>query len=187
MSSSIPMNGPIGTNASPKPPVGKLAKVDAYAAMQIENLYLKVQNLAVRQFLETVLDHLDIRIVLATPIREDGQTRRLLVEAVQPVAEQLQMDAYDCTTQVDAVYVATILLAVDYWMYPFLMGKYDTPFALKRMVDPALLELQKADLKSADAIRACMSWTKHDEEPSWMDWLIGRVLRLMGFLKLADF
>ena len=103
MSSSIPMNGPIGPSASPKPPVGKLAKVDAYAAMQIENLYLKVQNLAVRQCLETVLEQPDIRIVLATPIREDGQTRRLLVEAVQPVAEQLQMDAYDCTAQVDAV------------------------------------------------------------------------------------
>ena len=178
---------PLGPNCAPDYVPASSVKVDAYAAISIENLCLPVNNYPVRQFLQTVLAHPDVTVVLATPIRENGQTRRLLVEAVQPVACRMQIDAYDSTDQVDAIYAATILLAVDYWMFPFLMGKYQTPWALKNIAAQALSELHKADRLSAGAIKTALRWTDFDEEPTFLEWLQRKVEWVLEVLKLAAF
>ena len=178
---------PLRPNVAPGYVPASSAKVDAYAALSIENLCLQVENYPVRQFLEAVLAHPDVQAVLATPIREKGQTRRLLVEAVQPVACQMQIDAHGSTEQVDAIYVATILLAVDYWMFPFLMGKYQTPWALKNIAAPALAELHKAERLSAGAVKTALRWTDFDEEPTFLEWLQRKVQWVLEVLKLAAF
>lgn len=178
---------PLGPNCAPDYVPASSVKVDAYAALSIENLCLHVKNYPVRQFLEAVLAHLDVQVVLATPIREKGETRRLLVEAVQPIAHQMQTEAHDSTDQVDAIYVATILMAVDYWMFPFLMGKYQTPCALKTIAAPALGELHKADRLSASAIKTALRWTEFDEEPTFLEWLQQKVEWALEVQKLAAF
>jgi hypothetical protein len=99
----------------------------------------------------------------------------------------MQIDAYGSTDQVDAIYVATILLAVDYWMIPFLMGKYQTPWALKNIAAPALSELDKADRLSAGAIKTALRWTDFDEEPTFLEWIQRKVEWVLEVLKLAAF
>ncbi|WP_342619558.1 hypothetical protein [Rhodoferax sp. GW822-FHT02A01] len=161
--------------------------IDPYAELLIENLTLPVKGLYVRQFLEDILGLQDLRQILATPIRADSQQVRLLVEVVQPIADAWQEDALDFTANVDAVYVASILYALDYCMFPALCGKYDTPHALYWMVQPYLAQLRVRDQPSANTLQLCMHWDQFDVEGDFREWMQGRLDNALRLLELASF
>lgn len=161
--------------------------INAYVALLIENLTLPIKGLFVRQFLEDVLAEPDLRLILATPIRADGKEVRLLVEFVQTQALAWQDQAVEFTSEVDAVYVATILQAIDYLMFPALCGKYDTPHALRQIVHPHLQQLLKVDVPNAWAIQICMRWNRYDEEGEFNTWLAQRMGFALRVLELASF
>jgi hypothetical protein len=160
---------------------------NAFADLLIEGLSLHVQSFHVRQFLDAILSEADVRQVLATPVRADGKTVRLLVQVVQPVAEDAQRRAPGSPDERDAVYAATILLGVDYCFLPALCGKYDAPDALKSVVWPTLQQLDSQAPQGACALRTCMRWGNFDEEDYFIDWLEARMQRALDVLKLAAF
>jgi len=181
------------TNQPIDPMKSKLVVHDAmrpigpYAAMLIENLTLPVKGLYVRQFLEDILGLQDLRQILSTPVRADSQQVRLLVEVIQPIADAWQEDATDFTANVDAVYVASILYALDYCMFPALCGKFDTPHALYWMVQPYLAQLRTRDKPSANTLQLCMHWDQFDVEGDLCEWMQGRLDTTLRLLDLASF
>jgi len=161
--------------------------ISAYAALLIESLSLQVRSFYVREFLEETLTEVDLQKVLATPIRADGMKVRLLVEAVQPIAEEARSVAHGSAEELDAVYVATLLHGIDYCFFPALRGKYDAVDALYSMVYPALVRLDTRDPKAASALRICMRWGNFDEEGFFADWLQARMCHAIDVLDLSHF
>jgi hypothetical protein len=160
---------------------------DPFGALLIDGLSLQVQSFYIRQFLDEVLAEPDIRQVLATPVRADGRTVRLLVQVVQPVAEEAQRIARQFTPESEAAYVATLLHGVDYCFFPALRGKYDAADALKSMVWPALQRLDRHAPRAAAVLRTCMRWGNFDEEEVFADWLVDRMQHALEVLRLASF
>lgn len=160
---------------------------DAFGTLLIEGLTLHIQSFYVRQFLDEILSEADLRQVLATPVRADGKTVRLLVQVVQPIAEEAQRIAKTCTQESEAVFVATLLHGVDYCFFPALRGKYDAPDALKSIVQPALQRLERQAPEAATVLRTCMRWGNFDEEGLFIDWLEQRMQHALQVLKLATF
>lgn len=186
---SLVVNQPPVRSGSDIPRIGSSQNpgVDPFASLHIELLSLNLQSLYVRQFLEEVLAEPDLRAVLATPVRVGGKKVNLLVQVVQPVAEEAQRRALGCTEEIEAVYVATILLAIDYFFFPALYGKYDAVDALKTIVSPVMQRLGINAPKAATALRTCMRWGNFDEEGFFTDWLERRMERALEVLKLASF
>lgn len=163
------------------------AREDAFGALLIEGLTLHIQSFYVRQFLDEILSESDLRQVLVTPVRADGKTVRLLVQVVQPIAEEAQRIAQGCTRESEAAFVATLLHGIDYCFFPALRGKYDAPDALKSMVQPALQRLERQAPEAAAVLRTCMRWGNFDEEGVFIDWLEQRMHHALQVLKLASF
>jgi hypothetical protein len=160
---------------------------DSFGTLLIEGLTLHIQSFFVRQFLDEILSESDLRQVLATPVRADGKTVRLLVQVVQPIAEEAQRIAQTCTQESEAAFVATLLHGIDYCFFPALRGKYDAPDALKSMVQPALQRLERQAPEAAAVLRTCMRWGNFDEEGVFIDWLEQRMHHALQVLKLANF
>jgi hypothetical protein len=177
-----------GAADMPHSPAGQTPpKQNTFAALLIESLSLQVQSFYVRQFLEEVLAEPDIRQVLATPVRAEGKTVRLLVQVVVPIAEEAERIAQRYTDESEAAYVATLLHGVDYCFFAALRGKYDVPDALKSMVWPALRRLERHAPEAAAVLRTCMRWGNFDEEGVFVDWLEQRMQHALEVLRLASF
>jgi hypothetical protein len=162
-------------------------RTDAFAALLMDGLSLHVQSFYVRQFLDEILAEPDLRQVLATPVRADGKTVRLLVQVLQPIAEEAQRIAQQFTPQSEAAYVATLLHGIDYCFFPALRGKYDAADALKTIVWPALQRLDRHAPPAAAVLRTCMRWGNFDEEGVFIDWLEQRMQHALEVLRLAAF
>jgi hypothetical protein len=129
----------------------------------------------------------DLRQVLATPVRADGKTVRLLVQVVQPIAEEAQQIAQQITPESDVVFVATLLQGIDYCFFPALRGKYHAADALKTIVWPAVQRLDRNAPQAGGVLRLCMRWGNCDEEGEFTDWLEQRMHYALEVLKLAQF
>lgn len=171
------------TNTTGRRPV----KESTFASLLIESLSLQVQSFYVRQFLEEVLTEPDVRLVLATPVRANGKTVRLLVQVVVPIAGEVQRIAQRYTNESEAAYVATLLHCVDYCFFAALRGKYDAPDALQSIVWPALQRLDRNAPHAAAVLRTCMRWGNFDEEAVFTDWLEQRMQHALEVLRLASF
>lgn len=158
-----------------------------YAELLIESLPNQIEDFHVYGFLEEVLAEPDIREVLACPIYANGKDVRRLVQAVIPLAEEARHLAHRCTVDVDAVYVATILMGVDYCFLPALRGKYNAADALKTIVLPALRRLDRNAPEAAGVLRTCMRWGDFDEESYFVDWLKKRMHHALDVLDLLQF
>jgi len=161
--------------------------IDAYANLRIETLTLQIESFYMRKFMDDVLAHPDLRLVLATPIRREEKEVRLLVEVVQPIAQAWRDNALDVGREADAVYAATILHAIDYLMFPALCGKYGTPHVLYAIAKPHLAALISMDARSGNPLQTCMRWDEFDEEAYLSEWLGNRMNHALKVLELAAF
>ena len=160
---------------------------DAFGNLLIDGLCLHVEGFYLRQFLNDILAEPDLRQILTTPVRADGRTVRLLIQAVQPIAEEAQRIASEYTGESEAAFVAAILYGIDYCFYPALRGKYDAADALATIVHPALRRLDRNAPQTAAVLRTCMRWGSFDEEEVFTDWLVDRMQHALEVLKLALF
>jgi hypothetical protein len=169
------------------PPPHILEDEDAYATLLIDSLHEHIQDVHVREFLAQALSEPDIRKVLASSVPGAGSNRPLLVRVLLPVAKDAQRRALICTPEADAVFVASILHAVDYCFLPVMRARLSAPDAVRTILRDPLRSLERAAPESAEVLRSCMGWGNFDEEGLFVEWLEERMHMALDVLYLSSF
>jgi hypothetical protein len=141
-----------------------------------------VLNAELHHFLVAVLTQAEVRQILTLSLVANGATAGPRIAQLLPIAKRFQQMTFFAAGERDAIYVATILHGIEYWLKPCVQGSTTVREVMTTLVHEPLCRLDREDLKASQALRLCMGWGNVDEESAFTQWLEERMHRAISVL-----
>jgi hypothetical protein len=159
--------------AANKPAV--MSNDDIYIDYLLHGTGMNLLNPELQYFLVAVLSQTEVRQILTLSVVVKGATAGPRIAQLLPIAKRFQQMTFFSAAEREAIYVATILHGIEYWLKPCVQGSTTVRDVMATIVQDALRRLDRENSKASQALRLCMGWGNVDEESALTQWLEERM------------
>ncbi len=160
---------------------------DAFVQLLMDECVNRIPDAPLRLFLGTIFNDPQVSQVLGNQVTEGGKSTGLRVVKLREIAANVLRPAQVNPHEFQAVYVATFLHGIQYFLQPSVGGKNALRDVMYTLVRSALQRLEFGNPGMANLLRLCMGWGNFDEETVFTEWLQARMRRAISVLDLAKF